>query len=141
MVEYSEASELAARILAAAGLGGYRFNPPKQGTNVVSFHLADGTRGLFMAARGAATKNADDYAGTVIANWSEFCKGESISGKQAVPSTDGSVVRRIVTTCRMGSEATVSEISSHPPPKRLPNGTVSSDPSYCRCSGGERRQR
>jgi hypothetical protein len=75
----------------------------------VSYSLADGSTGLFLAARGLGTKTADDYAGFAIGKWSELCKGEFMSGKQSIPSTDGSIVRKVVTTCRTGETAVATE--------------------------------
>jgi hypothetical protein len=105
----AETAVILTNLLNAAGIQGYRLNPPKQGSHFVSYSLSDGSTGLFLAARGLGTKTADDYAGFAIGRWSEFCKGEFMSGKQSIPSVDGSVVRKVVTTCRTGEKAVATE--------------------------------
>jgi hypothetical protein len=118
LVPAAEATALVANLLTTAGITGYRLDPPKQSDSRIFFTLADGTVGYFLAARGSNTKNADEYAGVVISNRSNACKGEFLSGKQAVPSVDGSVVRKIVTTCRVGADAVITETTVI----RRPNG-------------------
>jgi len=118
MLPQAEAMVILTNLLNAAGVRGYRLDPPKQGNLFVSYSLSDGSTGLFLAARGLGTKTADDYAGFAIGKWSELCKGEFMSGKQAIPSTDGSVVRSVVTTCRTGENAIATETTI----VRQPNG-------------------
>ena len=96
-----EATALVTNLLNSAGVRDYRLIPPKSPNDSVAYSLADGTIGIFSAARGLGTRTADDWAATVIAKLSELCKGgEFMSGKQPVPSVDGSVVRKVMTTCR-----------------------------------------
>jgi len=96
------------KILNAAGLKNYRFDPPKAEVAWVAFTLADGTSGRFAAALGPGT-NADNYTAYVIGTQSSYCKGDFMTGKQSIPSVDGSVVRIVTTTCRQGEMAAVSD--------------------------------
>lgn len=100
LLSQSEASQLLSKMLASSGLSGYAIDPPSEG-NIVTYSLGDGSRGLFWAARGINTKGADEQTGFVISSWSSGCKGEFLSGKKSIPSLDGSVIRRVITTCRM----------------------------------------
>lgn len=118
LVPAAESTALVANLLTAAGITGYKLDPPKESDSRIFFTLGDGTAGYFLAARGSNTKNADEYAGVVISNRSNGCKGEFLSGKQAVPSVDGSVVRKVVTTCRVGADAVITETTII----RRPNG-------------------
>ncbi len=102
MVPLAEATVMLTNFFNAAGVRGWSLESPKQGDVSVGFRLAGGSIGFFRAARGN-TPTADDHATFVISRWSEICKGKYLSGRQAVPSTDGSVVRKIVTTCSMES--------------------------------------
>src|SRR5262249_5871200 len=76
MLPQVEAMVILTNLVNAAGVRGYRLDPPKQGNLFVSYSLSDGSTGLFLAARGLGTKTADDYAGFAIGKWSELCKGE-----------------------------------------------------------------
>jgi hypothetical protein len=105
----AEAAVLLAKLLNTANIRGYVLESPKPGDVGAHFRLADGTRGWLIASRGQRTKNADDYAAFVIGQLSESCKGEFLSGKQPIPSLDGSVVRRVVTTCRSSGTAQIIE--------------------------------
>jgi hypothetical protein len=108
MLTELEASALLSKILTSAGLESFKIDPPEANGNLVFFRLADGSRGLFQAAIGN-TQGADDFTGTVISRQSKFCRGDFMSGKRALPSTDGSVVRVVTTTCREGDGAVVTE--------------------------------
>lgn len=102
LVPAGEATAILTNLLSAASLSGFKLVPPKEGGGAVLFTLADGTRGQFLAARGLGTVTADEYAGRIIESQSKKCTGNYLSGKQAVPSTDGSVVRKIITSCEEG---------------------------------------
>ena len=104
----AEFAGMLGQILDAAGLKNYRFDPLKGEGSWVTFTLADGTFGRFAAALGSGT-NADAYTAIVIGKLSSHCKGDFISGKQSIPSVDGSVVRIVTTTCRQGDNAVVTE--------------------------------
>ena len=112
-VPRAEAMEMLIKLLNAAGAHGYRIGPPNKDTaSRITFALADGTLGMFLAMRGAGTPDAEEYASYIIDLMSETCKGGNfMSGKQSIPSVDGSVVRKVVSTCRTPSETTVSETS------------------------------
>ena len=119
MVPLAEATVVLTNLLNAAGIRGWHLRSPKEGDHAVSFGLAGGSIGFFRAARGR-TATADDYAGYVLRKWSELCKGKFMSGKQSVPSVDGSVVRKIATTCHGdgGERDTATETTI----VRQPNG-------------------
>lgn len=100
LLSQSEASLLLSKMLASSGISGYTIDPPGKG-HIVKYNLGDGSRGLFWAARGINTKSADEQTGFIISSLSSECKGEFLSGKKSIPSLDGSVIRRVITTCRM----------------------------------------
>jgi hypothetical protein len=108
LLTVAESTEMLDKILNAAGLRNYRFDPPKGDGGWVTFTLADGTFGRFAAALGSGT-NADNYTALVIGKQSSYCKGDFMSGKQSIPSVDGSVVRMVTTTCQQGEVALVTE--------------------------------
>lgn len=113
VVPLAEAMASLVNIFNAAGIVGYRIDPPQQDATSVLFGLADGTRGLFRAMRGLGTANADEYAGYIIRQLTDICQGgQFFAGKESVPSTDGAVIRKVVSTCRaVSGDATVTEIS------------------------------
>jgi hypothetical protein len=98
-VPAAEAVVILTNLLNAAGIHGYKLEPPKPNEALIVFNLASGSIGYFRAARGLGTATADDFAGWVISKWSEMCKGKFMSGKESIPSVDGSVIRKIVTSC------------------------------------------
>ena len=67
--------------------------------------------GSFFAGRGAEPKAADEYAGFILKKLTETCKGQLLSGKDALPSTDGSVIRKMTTTCRTTERIELDEIT------------------------------
>ncbi len=113
LLPQSEAAMMIVNLLNSAGIAGYRLITPMPGDVSVPFSLPDGTFGSFRAARGAGTPLADDFAGTVIRRYSDRCKDDFLSGRQSIPSVDGSVIRKVVTTCRdraggvWGTESTI----------------------------------
>jgi hypothetical protein len=109
-VPQAEAAIMIVNLLNAANVR-YQLHEPKPGSAAVTFSMADGTFGSFVASRGSGTPNADDYAADVIRSWSAFCKGDFISGRQAIPSVDGSVVRKVLTTCRASEGTKAAEIT------------------------------
>ena len=117
----AESAEMLSKILNAAGLTNYRFDPSNGEGGWVTFTLADGTFGRFAAAVDAGT-NADNYTALVIGKQSTSCKGDFMSGRQSVPSVDGSVVRVVTTTCRQGEMAVI------PTP---PSSATPTDCSWC----------
>ena len=104
-----EAAVMLANLLNAAGVRGFRIDPPQPNSGFASYSLADGTRGWFVAARGRETTNADDYSGYVLSQLTSSCKGEFLSAKQSVPSSDGTVIRKLVSTCRVNGVGTITE--------------------------------
>ena len=94
-VPQAETTVLVTNLLNAAGVRGYRLDPPAPNSQFVSYRLNDGTRGYVIASRGRNTRTADEYTSVVIGRASTACKGEFISAKKSVPSVDGSVVRQV----------------------------------------------
>jgi len=96
--------------LSAAGITGYRLGAPKQGDAGVSFTLADDTDGILRVEIGVGPTGADDRSTYVIGAVSNLCKsGQYLSGKESLPSTDGSVVRKVITSCRTGNSVKIVE--------------------------------
>lgn len=109
-VSRAEAAVMLANMFNAASVRGYKLLPPSgKEDGIVLFTLADGSGGAFFAFRGRGTPSADDAVGAVISSDAADCKGDFLSGKQSLPSTDGSVIRKIVATCRGEGMATVTE--------------------------------
>jgi hypothetical protein len=107
MLSQAETTTILANLLASAGASGYKIDKPKQKGSGASYISGDGTKGFLHIARGN-TRQADDYAAYVISQSSAGCRGQFLSGKEVVPSTDGSIVRKVITTCRdSGSELIV----------------------------------
>lgn len=109
MVPPSEATVMVTNLLSGSGVAGFQLEPAKPENSAVYYRLPDGTRGSFLASRGHDTPTADDYAGRVIASWTQSCKGEFMSGKQSIPTNDGSVVRKLAGTCKTGDKVAVIE--------------------------------
>jgi hypothetical protein len=96
----AEAAVTLTNLLGSAGMAGFTIDPPKQGTSALTFRLADGSSGLFMAGVGRDTALADDYVAVVLKRFADRCKGEFLSGRKSLPTEDGTVVRQLVTSCR-----------------------------------------
>ena len=102
--------------LQLAGVKNYRLNPSAQQNGQISqsitFDLPGGTSGMLQALRGSGTATADQYARHVIGNLFDVCKGKFLVGTETIPTADGSVVRKIVSTCRADSGFTlVAEVN------------------------------
>lgn len=109
-VSHAEAAVMVANIFNAASVHDYKLLPPSNGKDgLILFTLSDGSSGAFFAFKGRGTPSADDAVGAVISNGATDCKGDFLSGKQSLPSTDGSVIRKVVATCRSQGTATVTE--------------------------------
>lgn len=109
-VSRAEVTVMLANMFNAASVLGYKLLPPSgKEDGVVLFTLADGSGGAFFAFRGRGTPSADDAVGAVISSGAKDCKGDFLSGKQSLPSTDGSVIRKVVATCRGEGTAIVTE--------------------------------
>jgi hypothetical protein len=111
LLPHAEAAVMLANLLKAAGVIGYKLRQQEPGSADVIFYFPDGTYGSFSAARGAGTPSADDYAGHAIRAWSKFCKGDFLSGRRSIPTVDGSVVRKVITTCRESQGTKAGEIT------------------------------
>ena len=104
----AEAMVRLVNLLNAAGATGYRLEPPQPNDSAARVTMADGSIGYLLAAIGD-TKSGDDYANDAIGRLSKGCKGEFLSGKQPVATNDGTVVRKVVGTCRTGNDAVAVE--------------------------------
>lgn len=108
LVSQAESLVLLTNLLNASGVAGYRLERPAADSNAARFTLPDGSEGRLIAARGN-TKSADDYANVLIETLSKDCKGDFVSGRQNLPTTDGSVARKVVSTCKTGQNVKVTE--------------------------------
>jgi hypothetical protein len=99
----AEAMVRLVNLLNAAGATGYRLEPPAPKDSAARVTMSDGSIGYLLAAIGD-TKSADDYANDAVGRLSKSCKGEFLSGKQPVATNDGTVVRKVVGTCRTGND-------------------------------------
>jgi hypothetical protein len=113
VVPQVETMAMVSNLLNSAGAINFRIDTPKAGSKRITFTLADGTVGMFFALRGRGTVSADDHATYLIGTFADICKGgDYLSGRQSVPSTDGSVVRKVLSTCRVGANnPSVSEVT------------------------------
>lgn len=97
MVPREEAIVMATRFMSIAGLGAYELARDQSGDTVV-FQLQQGGVFALRAARGN-TAPADDYVGKMTGVRSKACRGTFGSIVEKLPSTDGSVIRRLITKC------------------------------------------
>lgn len=111
MLTSGEASVLLSNLLSQSGVVGFSLEPPSNDSPTAKFSLGSDIKGYLRAARGRHTKLADEYASDTLATVSRACAGEFTSNKQSIPSTDGSVTRRILTTCRSGLDTEVLELT------------------------------
>ena len=111
IVSADDVMKMLVRALQKAGVTNYRLNPSAQQNGQISqsitFDLPGGTSGMLLAVRGSGTATADQYARHVIGNLFDVCKGKFLSGKESIPTADGSVARKVVSTCRAESGFTV----------------------------------
>ncbi|MFV0296934.1 MAG: hypothetical protein ACK5JT_12545 [Hyphomicrobiaceae bacterium] len=118
LLTVAQSTVLLSNLLNSSGVSGFRLLPPRDNEKRARFSLNDGTTGYLLAAEGRNTKLADDYAADATARLTKQCKGDFLSGKKSVASTDGSVVRKLVATCRTPSANTTIETTV----VRKPNG-------------------
>lgn len=97
----ADAAVVLDRYLKSGGFANYRVAAGDPRGSFATFQLADGTYGYLRAAHGRSTKGADDYAAAVISDLARNCEGVFLSGKDTVPTTDGSVIRIVASTCRL----------------------------------------
>ena len=96
----AESAVLLTNLLNSAGVLGFRLTPPQPNSGAAYFTLSDGSKGSLLASEGTNTKGADDYVADTIGRLTKLCSGQFLSGKEPIASTDGSVGRKIVATCR-----------------------------------------
>jgi hypothetical protein len=110
-VPLTEAAVMLTNLLNAAGIQGYRLQPPAPNATSPQFSLADGTTGLFSAFRGETAETFEDYVGQVMGQLSQKCKGDFRSGKTPIPTDDGSLVRLVGVTCAAEDSAFASRVT------------------------------
>ena len=108
VVPGSEVLVLASNLLAAAGLSGYRVDPPKD--DVVSWTLANGVKGG-LAAMQNFQGEPESAASDLIKQMAADCRGEFISAKKPTPTLDGTIVRKVVTACTESGRRSESYIT------------------------------
>jgi hypothetical protein len=108
VVSHSEATIILVNMLNDAQIRGYTLEPFAAKQQFVTFQMSDGSRGSFLAFRGRDTISADEAAASTIGIESSHCAGEFLSGKKVVPTSDGSVVRKVISTCRTASASTLT---------------------------------
>ncbi len=91
-------------MFSKAGLTGFELLPvtDRENAHVVNYRLADGTVGSFSARRGQ-TASADNYVAMVTSHLSKACDGTFGSVIEKLPSTDGTVLRKLSTRCASGA--------------------------------------
>src|SRR5262249_49104262 len=92
----AEALVLATNLLAAAGLSGYRIDPPND--NGVTWTLGNGVKGGLIPMRNFRGE-LDDAAADLIKHLASDCTGEFVSAKTSTPTSDGMVIRKVITAC------------------------------------------
>jgi hypothetical protein len=98
-VPAAEAMAMLNNMLAKAGVSGHQFETPKG--NTITWYLPDGRRGSFFAYR---NWNApiDQAISAVTEVARADCKGGDLGTmEKAVPTSDGSIVRKIAVACRL----------------------------------------
>lgn len=97
-------------MFSKAGITGFQLLPAtdRESSHVVSYRLADGTLGSFSAIRGQ-TASADDRVAMVTSIFSKACMGTFASVIEKLPSTDGTVLRRLSTRCSSGRSGSAVE--------------------------------
>ena len=99
-IAHSEASAMLAAVLDVAGVSDYRAEPPTPGEQVAIGKFADGTSLVLGACQGATADAADLSAEQGLKSAARQCRGELNIGRQTIPSSDGSIIRKVTTTCR-----------------------------------------
>lgn len=97
-------------IFRIAGITGHTILPPEPRSRFVKFDTVDGSHGIFAAYRDAIDPTLPDRRITdIISSLSKACKNKFLAGKENVPSTDGSLIRKSTTKCDIGNRYLISE--------------------------------
>lgn len=97
-------------IFRTAGQTGHTILPTKPKHMFVEFETIDGSNGMFQAYRDVLDPTYPDRRITrIISAYSERCKNKFLSGKENVPSTDGSLIRKATTKCEMQNDYIITE--------------------------------
>jgi hypothetical protein len=119
-VPYSEAVSFIGERLKRNGIADFAILPKDAKADDVIVRFADGMRGIFRAARGQDTASADQYSGLIIARLARSCSSAFLATKSSVSTFDGSVVRKVMTTCQDPDR----DIASETRVTRLANGLL-----------------
>lgn len=101
-VPAAEAMAMLNNMLAKAGISGHQFETPRG--NTITWYLPDGTRGSFFAYRNWNAPIEQAIAAVTEVARSD-CKGGDLGTmEKAVPTSDGSIVRKIAVACRLAGK-------------------------------------
>lgn len=98
-VPASEAMVMLNNLFAQAGVVGYRFETPR--SNTITWSLPSGVRGSFFAFRNW-TAPIEQALTAVSEAATKDCKGDLATFQKAVPTSDGTVVRKVDVACKSG---------------------------------------
>ena len=86
----------------------YQISPPKPGREkTINFALTSGQVGKFFALAGK-TATADKAMASVISVRQKNCLGELATVSKRLPSTDGSVIRRVKMLCKLPGRKSIT---------------------------------
>ncbi len=86
----------------------YQIRPPKPGREkTINFTLTSGHLGKFFAFAGKTT-TADKAMASVISVRQKNCPGELATVTKRLPSTDGSVIRRVKMLCKSSTQGSIT---------------------------------
>jgi len=106
-----ESIALLTSMLNASGIAGYTLLPLKANSSYVDFNSVDGSVNIFLAYREATDPNLPNRRiNRLISIISKDCKGRFISGKDNIPSTDGSIIRKAAIKCLKDDHDFISEV-------------------------------
>ena len=100
----SQVLVMAANLLAASGISGYRIDPPDSEDGPVTWTLANGVVGGPKAIRNYDGE-AEEAATSIIHGFASDCKGQFISTEQSIPTHDRSIVRKVVAAIAQQTKA------------------------------------
>lgn len=92
-----EAVTMLSNLLSTLGYAGYTIDQPKD--DIIHWTFSDGSRGHFFAFRNFAG-STDQAVAAFISQTAEGCAGDFASAKHATPTTDGTEIRSLITSCR-----------------------------------------
>ncbi len=87
----------------------YKVLPPKDDKSGSRFRLPDGTIGVFSMAKNVSISTFEQLVAKVISLDAKACKKSYRTGKENLPTTDGSLALKIVSECRSEEMGLISE--------------------------------